>query len=67
MEELSPPVLADSLLVHAHTMISKVGAGAEFSRMQQNEVQKQNMYLLFIYISRSLPAKAARGIWKGAL
>lgn len=35
-ESSLPLVLADSPLIHTRMVISKVGAGAEFSRMQQN-------------------------------
>lgn len=62
MGELSPLLLTDSPLVHTHRVMSELGAGAEFSRMQQNSEQKKNTRLRFIYISRRLLAKAAGGL-----
>ena len=41
MGELSPPVLADSPPVHTCTMISKVGAGAECSRIEKLHKEKE--------------------------
>lgn len=59
MGELSPLLLTGSPLTHTHTVTTELGAGAEFSSMQQNQEQEKNTRLLFICISRRLLAKAA--------